>query len=122
MNVVGFGLFSVFPFLIFGLVIAVFVVVLVKGLLQWDRNNHSPRLTVDATVVAKRTHVSGHHRHGSNGSYHHSTSNSYYVTFQFESGDRQELRVQGTEYGMLVEGDTGKLTLQGTRYISFERV
>ena len=122
MNVVGFGLFSVFPFLIFGLVIAVFVVVLVRGLLQWDRNNHSPRLTVDATVVAKRTHVSGHHRHGSNGSYHHSTSNSYYVTFQFESGDRQELCVQGTEYGMLVEGDTGKLTLQGTRYISFERV
>ena len=122
MNVVGFGLFSVFPFLIFGLVIAVFVVVLVRGLLQWDRNNHSPRLTVDATVVAKRTHVSGHHRHGSDGSYHHSTSNSYYVTFQFESGDRQELRVQGTEYGMLVEGDTGKLTLQGTRYISFERV
>jgi hypothetical protein len=122
MNVVGFGLFSVFPFLIFGLVIAVFVVVLVRGLLQWDRNNHSPRLTVDATVVAKRTHVSGHHRHGSNGSYHHSTSNSYYVTFQFESGDRLEMHVPGSEFGMLIEGDAGKLTFQGTRYLSFERI
>jgi hypothetical protein len=122
MNVVGFGLFSVFPFLIFGLVIAVFVVALVRGLLQWDRNNHSPRLTVDATVVAKRTHVSGHHRHGSNGSYHHSTSNSYYVTFQFESGDRLEMHVPGSEFGMLIEGDAGKLTFQGTRYLSFERI
>jgi hypothetical protein len=122
MNVVGFGLFSVFPFLIFGLVIAVFVVALVRGLLQWDRNNHSPRLTVDATVVAKRTHVSGHHRHGSNGSYHHSTSNSYYVTFQFESGDRLEMHVPGSEFGMLIEGDAGKLTFQGTRYLSYERI
>ena len=29
--------------------------------------------------------------------------------------------VSGTEYGMLSEGDTGRLTFQGTRYLSFER-
>ena len=121
MGVIGF-IFPIFFFFIFGLVFAVVIVSLIKSLVQWDKNNHSPRLTVDATVVTKRMHASGHHRHGSNGSYHHSTSYSYYVTFQFESGDRQELRVQGTEYGMLVEGDIGKLTLQGTRYISFERI
>lgn len=28
----------------------------------------------------------------------------------------------GREYGMLAEGDIGKLTFQGTRYLSFERV
>ncbi len=38
-----------------------------------------------------------------------------------ESGDRIELCVSGAEYGMLVEGDTGRLTFQGTRYLSFER-
>ena len=32
-----------------------------------------------------------------------------------------ELGVNGHEYGMLVEGDFGRLTFQGTRYISFER-
>ena len=48
--------------------------------------------------------------------------NSYYVTFLVESGDRIELCVSGTEYGMLVEGDTGRLTFQGTRYLSFERI
>lgn len=32
-----------------------------------------------------------------------------------------ELGVSGSEYGMLAEGDSGKLTFQGTRYLSFER-
>ena len=45
----------------------------------------------------------------------------YFVTFEFESGDRVEMPVDGSEYGLLVEGDTGKLTFQGTRYLGFQR-
>ena len=52
---------------------------------------------------------------------HTSTSTHYYVTFQVESGDRFELGVNGSDYGMLVEGDEGMLTFQGTRFLSFER-
>ena len=44
-----------------------------------------------------------------------------YVTFQVESGDRIEFIVTGSEYGMLAEGDRGKLSFQGTRYFSYER-
>ena len=51
----------------------------------------------------------------------HSHTN-YYVTFEVESGDRMELELQGHEYGLLVEGDKGKLTFQGTRYLGFERM
>ena len=36
-------------------------------------------------------------------------------------GDRMELRLSGTEYGQQVEGDTGRLSFQGTRYLGFER-
>lgn len=32
-----------------------------------------------------------------------------------------EFSVSGSEYGMLVEGDQGKLSFQGTRYLSFQR-
>ena len=46
---------------------------------------------------------------------------TYYVTFQVESGDRMELTVSGSDYGMLVEGDIGKLSFQGTRYLGFQR-
>ena len=35
--------------------------------------------------------------------------------------DRMELRLSGTEYGQLAEGDTGRLSFQGTRYLGFER-
>ena len=49
------------------------------------------------------------------------SSTVYYATFQVESGDRMELRMSGREYGLLAEGDRGKLTFQGTRYRGFER-
>ena len=38
-----------------------------------------------------------------------------------ESGDRMEFSLTGPEYGMLLEGDSGKLSFQGTRYLGFER-
>ena len=118
----SFGLFHIMFFLVFFLVIGVFVVTAVKGIGEWNKNNHSPRLTVPATVVAKRTNVSRHHHHHGTGHVGHtSTSTTYYATFQFASGDRMELHVSGQEYGMLVEGDHGDLTFQGTRYLGFVR-
>lgn len=114
-----FGIFPILFSLVFLSIFAVFLVLAVKGLCQWNKNNHSPRLTVPATVVSKRTNVS-HHHDASNASLHH-TSTTYYATFQVESGDRMELHLTGQEYGMLAEGDRGKLSFQGTRYLGFER-
>ncbi len=119
---IGFGLFGVMFAIVFVLVIGMFIVTAVKGISQWNKNNNSPRLTVPATVVAKRTNVSHHGHGGANGHHHHHTSTSYYVTFQVESGDRMELHVAGMEYGMLIEGDRGNLTFQGTRYLGFARL
>ena len=112
-------MFNVFPFffiIVFLLVMGVFITVFVKSISEWSRNNHSPRLTVPAVVVAKRTNVS-HHRHDG----HASRSTSYYVTFQVDSGDRMELRLAGHEYGLIVEGDRGNVSFQGTRFLGFER-
>lgn len=123
----GFGLFGVMFFIMFLLISVTFVVILVKGISQWNKNNHCPRLTVPATVVSKRADVS-HHRHANAGDmtgahgYSSSTSTAYYVTFQVESGDRMELQVPGSGYGLLIEGDRGNLTFQGTRYLGFERI
>jgi hypothetical protein len=118
----GFGIMSVIVPLIFIIVIVMFIVTAVKGIGQWSKNNNSPRLTVSATVVAKRGDISRHVHSAGDGAHHHHTSTTYYVTFQVESGDRMEFHVSGREYGMLVEGDTGNLSFQGTRYLGFERV
>ena len=92
-------------------VVGIFIFVIAKAVSTNKKNNASQRRNVNATVVRKRgdTRESDH------------TSTTYYVTFQVENGDRLELSVPSTEYGMLVEGDSGNLTFQGTRYLSFIR-
>lgn len=117
----GFAIFEILFTLTFVLVLGTFVVVAVQGIRQWNKNNHSPRLTVPATVVAKRINVSRHHHAGTVEPHHYGTSTTYYVTFQVASGDRMELRTSGQEYGLLIEGDRGDLSFQGTRYLGFER-
>ena len=104
--------------LFFVLFLALIIIQIVRLLLQWQRNNASPVLSVAAQVVAKRTEVV-YHNNGQNGVSQSSTR--YYATFQVESGDRLELTLSGKEYGLLAEGDMGKLTFQGTRYLGFER-
>jgi hypothetical protein len=119
----GFESFFMLSFgIVFVFVIAIFVIVIARGIGTWRKNNQSPRLTVEARVVSKRINVSHHaHAHHDGAAGMHS-STQYFVTFQVESGDRMEFSVSGMEYGMLAEGDTGKLSFQGTRYLSFERI
>lgn len=115
----SFRIMSIIVPIIFVIVFGLVIVVFIKSLAQWNKNNHSPRLTVEAKLVSKRTNTT-HHHNGSDMSMSH-TSTTYYATFQVESGDRMEFLISGQEYGMLVEGDAGRLTFQGTRYLGFER-
>lgn len=119
-------MFTIVPVLVmvgFIMVIGLILVNVGKGVSQWKKNEDSPKLSVPAIVKTKRTHVSRHtHHHGGDvHHHHHSSQTSYYATFEFESGDRSEFKVTGSEYGQLAEGDMGKLTFQGTRYLVFER-
>lgn len=120
----GFETMQILVPIVFLVVIGIILTMAVKGIIIWNKNNHSPRLTVDAVIVSKREDVSGHSHNmvgNSTGIHGYHTYTSYYVTFQFDSGDRLEFSIEGTEYGMLAEGDRGKLTFQGTRYLGFER-
>ncbi len=114
-------IFSIFPILfslVFMLVFGIIVYTIFRSIKQERKNNHSPRLTVEAKVVAKRTNF--HRSSDSNHSMGHGHT-TYFVTFQVQSGDRMELQVQGHEYGLLVEGDMGDLSFQGSRYLGFQR-
>ena len=120
-----YGMFSIVSImvpLIFLIVISMFIVTFIKSFKQWNKNNNSPVLTVDVKVVTKRINVTRHHHGGADDFHHTTTSSRYYVTFEVSSGDRMEFLVPGSEYGVIAENDTGKLTFQGTRYLSFERI
>ncbi len=109
-------IFQIFP-IVFGIIVVIVIggilLTFIRGVSRWSKNNNSPQLTVFAKVVAKRAAVRGG---GETRAY-----NDYFVTFEVESGDRMELEVKDIDYGMLVEGDKGELSFQGTRYLSFAR-
>ena len=114
-------IFSILFFIAFLFVFSMFVLAGLKAITEWNKNNSSPKLTVDATVIKKRNQVSNSDYLDHNGMVHTTSSITYYVTFQVERGDQIKMRLSRNEYIMLAEGDYGKLTFQGTRYISFER-
>ena len=120
-EIMFYGLDQVFNILfaiIFFCVLGTMVYIFVKNISTWNKNNNSPRLTVTAKIVTKRTKV--FHNQQSDG-FSTTTSTSYYVTFEVKSGDRMELSVAGKEYGQMAEGDVGELSFQGTRFLGFER-
>ena len=118
-----FGIFAIIPVIIiigFVVVFGIIIANLIKGGRQWSKNNQSPVLTVDAAVVAKRVSVLHNHM-GSDGTPITASATTYFATFEVASGDRMEFKIGGREYGMLAEKDRGRLTFQGTRYLSFDR-
>lgn len=123
----GDSMFTIVPVLVvlgFIVVVGLILYRLAKSANQWRRNNASPILTVDATVVTKRADVHSYHHAATANSAAMSdyTNTQYFVTFEVQSGDRMELNVSDAEYGMLAEQDQGRLTFQGTRYLGFERM
>lgn len=112
---------QLFIMIIFIIVFGTIIVRAISGLKTWNENNQSAVLSVEAVIVTKRDHTSRHTHNNMDMHHHTSTSTTYYVTFEVESGDRMEFRVPSKEYGVLVEGDKGKLTFQGTRYLEFQR-
>ena len=91
-------------------ILAVFVTMLVKGLKREADNKKQPVETADVRVITKRIMVTSEHSH-----------TTYFVTFENSASSRQEFQVDGELYGLLVEGDQGRLTYQGYKVIDFTR-
>jgi len=103
--------------------IAIFVIgsilyTVVRSVGQWSYNNAQPVLAVSATVIAKRATTNGY-VHG--GVHHHSRRirTDYFVAFEMMTGERIEFLMHGSNFGLLVEGDQGILSYQGTRFKKF---
>ncbi|MDD4657794.1 MAG: DUF2500 domain-containing protein [Eubacteriales bacterium] len=114
-----FNLFQIIFPVIFLAVLGVFIFTGIKGLKEWMHNNRQQVFNDPVMVIDKRTHIWGGHH---SGTHHTGAHTSYYITFEFENGDRQEFMVSGRVYGQTAPGDTGTLTWQGTRFHDFQRV
>ncbi len=114
---ISFILFFVIGLLSFFSFGAVFAFILIYIVKQKSKNDNAPRLTVGAKVVDKRSvsHRRQLNDHVSPRMYYH------YVTFELQDGQRAEMRVSKSDFDSLSVSDEGMLTLQGTRFISFEQ-
>lgn len=115
----GFGynlIFAIAP-LFFIVIFGVMIVIIVKNIIEWSKNNRQPIMPVTAKVVAKRTQTTSHH----SGEHTTGATTTYYATFEFANGERTELSLKGRDYAMLSIEDKGTLEIQGTRFISFTR-
>ena len=120
-------MFNIVPIIVtigFIFILGAVIISIAKGTSQWANNNKQPILDIDCKVISKRIDVAKHAgHHDTNGHYVGGGSSTYYyVTFEFDSKDRMEFKVSGTQYGLLIEGDCGKLKFQGTRFLDFTRL
>lgn len=70
-----------------------------------DQINSSQVTSCFARVITKRT----------------PGGSEYYIGFEMEDGERIELRVQGSQYGVIIEGDQGMVSFRDGRMVGFDR-
>lgn len=109
------------PFMI--LFIVVLSVMVAYVLFRWLKDKSSPKITTMAKIISKETHKIKHASNRVAGIGRRKTySDEYYITFQLEHNNTLKLFIRTEEeYEHLHEGDKGKLTFQGKRYINFEK-
>ena len=100
--------------LFFLLVIGLITVSIVRGGLQWRKDHTGPMNTETAYLRAKRVKAIG-------GGHDTAVRSQYFVTVESLTGERRELRVDESIFGLLVEGDRGECVTQGGRLVSFKR-
>jgi hypothetical protein len=111
----GFGgigmMFAIVPlgFVVIG------VLMLVATLQKAAKFRSSDSIGQPAIIRAKRTEVSGGGRDSS-------ATTSYYITAEFETGDRQEFAAESDLYARVAEGDAGVLYTRADVAQDFDRV
>lgn len=115
------GFFMGFPvifMIFFAFVLVIIFISLIRNISNYRKNATSPILTQKARVVSKRSEVFHHTNAGNNMT---TSSTKYYATFETDAGQRFELVMSGTEYGLIAEGDYGDVTFQGEWFKKFDR-
>ena len=89
-----------------------------KKYLEWKHNRKLPRLTNDVSILTKRTQIDQFQIKDKKIG---RPTTTYYVTFHLPHNEQIELRIPEKDYRFLFQGDSGRLTFQGTKFFTFER-
>ena len=96
--------------------------IIVTGIVRKKRNDRAAQTTVDASVLEKHTTVQRHPVAGdTTGAHGYTRFTSRHVTFLTTDRAQRTFDVDETVYDALTEGDRGRLTYQGSRFVGFVR-
>ena len=104
--------------LFFMLVAGIILFAIAQSVLVAINNMGQPVIERPARIVGRRQATSVH---GGQGNMSASSTTSYFSTFEFKDGSREEFRVPSRDYGLLAEGDAGLLRSQGSWFKGFNR-
>ncbi|MDQ7991541.1 MAG: DUF2500 domain-containing protein [Propionicimonas sp.] len=117
---------------IIAVVVSIVVGLVRRGARELE-NSQAPEVTAVARIVDKRVSTTGGGSSTSAGmlqadgtfgpgvSHADPITQRHFVTFEQSGGERFELEVPAGQYGLLVVGDDGTVTMKGTRYLGFTR-
>jgi len=91
--------------------LVIFAIVTLSG--TSAANTAAPEVSAVATVVDKRIE--------SRGGGDMAVSQHHFVSFEQPGGERFELEVPAVQFGLLVAGDRGSVTMKSTQYLAFAR-
>lgn len=106
-------------------IIAVIVAAVVIGIVKvfrWSENNHSETTEHKATLIKKGTQVSNNPRRPRGVIVKYENTAVYSCTFRLENGKKLRLNLPLNEVVKIKEGDGVMLKLQGTRFVSLNKI
>jgi hypothetical protein len=87
----------------------------------WTYGKSRPIVTVDARVVNKRYKTFHDAQVFGDMVPSYTFSTSFFITFEIDKEEKLEFSLTAVEFKNITEGDVGKLSYQGNRFLAFER-
>ena len=103
----AFSIGGIIVFVSFAVVSGIMMITVSRAVGGAKKNFSLPRISAPAKVVSKRRYAVSE------------KTKTYFITFEYKTGDRAEYRVSSDAYMYFAEGDEGTITVRGTEFISF---
>ena len=101
----AFSIGGIIVFVSFAVVIVIMMITVSRAVGGAKKNFSLPRISAPAKVVSKRRYAVSE------------KTKTYFITFEYKTGDRAEYRVSSDAY--MYFADEGTITVRGTEFISF---
>jgi hypothetical protein len=96
--------FTIVFIILLALIVSLVLFTAAKSVLRRLKGGNLPLLVVNARVASLRSEGERH-----------------FVAFEFPNGQPVEFEMSEKEIGALAQGDAGRLTFQGERFVSFKK-